>query len=214
MDPSTDVESRVSPRAGWRRLALAVARVGAGVVSALALGLGSLYFAVRPGVARGEVTNGPWHTSLVVGSASADLYTRARVSLDLLLSLNTTEMLYFTAVSDSEGRPFDARCAYRIEGGELPARWWSVTSYGRNGFLIPNEAGLYSVSQSSIVRAVDGSWRAQLSCDRQPGNWLPAGRPSAAGPFTLTLRLFDPQPVAIESPSSIDLPRIVREACS
>lgn len=214
MSPSTSSEPQVSSRSSRRRLARAVARVGAGAVAALVLGLGTLYFAVRTGVARGEVTNGPWRTSLVVGSASADLYTRARVSLDLLLASGMAESLYFTAASDSERRPLDARCAYRIEGGDLPARWWSLTPYGVDGYLIPNEAGLYSVNQSSTARAADGSWRAQLSRERQPGNWLPAGRPRAAGPFTLTLRLFDPEPVAIESAGSIALPRIVREACS
>lgn len=189
-------------------------RLAAGVVASLALGLGSLDWALRPGVATGEIENGPWRTSIVTGSPSADLYTRARVAVDLVLALSSPETIYYTAATDSEGRPLDARCEYRLEGEALPARWWSVTTYGSDRFLIPNAAGRYSLSRSSAATAPDGAWRAQVSRDVRPGNWLPAGQPGSTGPFTVTLRLFDPAPAATESPHSIALPRVVRQVCS
>ena len=185
-------------------------RAAAGAVASLALGLGSLYLAVRPGTTIGEVSNGPWHSSVVTGSPQADLYTRARVAVDLLLALRAPESIYYTAATDSEGRPLDARCEYRLEGRDIPARWWSLTSYGADRFLIPNPAGRYSVSRSTVVASPEGLWQARISRERQPGNWLPSGE----GRFTLTLRLFDPAPVATESPRSIALPRVLREACS
>ena len=199
------------PRKARGRRRHAGRRFVAGVVASLALGLGSLYLAVRPGLAVGEIANGPWRTSFVTGSPSADLYTRARVAIDLLLALRAPESIYYTAATDSEGRTLDARCVYRLEGRALPARWWSLTSYGPDRFLIPNDADRYSVSRSTLSSSPEGLWQAHVSREIRPGNWLPSG---TKGPFTLTLRLFDPAPIATESPRSIALPRVLRESCS
>ena len=201
-------------RSPLRAEARAGLRIAAGVVASLVLGLGSLYLAVRPGMAGGEIANGPWRTSFVTGSPQADVYTRARVAVDLLLALSAPESLYYTAATDSEGRPLDARCEYVLAGGELPARWWSLTSYGPDRFLIPNAAGRYSFSRTSVTSTPEGAWQAHVSRQLEPGNWLPSGPPGSEGSFTLTLRLFDPAPIATESPRSIALPLVLREACS
>jgi hypothetical protein len=150
----------------------------------------------------------------VTGRPEADLYTRARVAMDLLLALGTPETVYFTAATDSEGRLLESRCEYRIEGQALPARWWSVTTYGPDRFLIPNDAGRYSLARDTVLTSPEGTWQARASREIRPGNWLPSGPPGSRGPFTVTLRLFDPEPEVTDSPRSIGLPRIVREACS
>lgn len=192
------------PRA--RPLALAAA-------AALALGLGSAWLAVRLGLSGGQVANGPWRTSLVTGSPDADLYTRARVAVGGLLALAPEETLYWNADVDDEGARLDARCDYRVEGGELPARWWSLTAYGADHFLIPNDAGRYSFSQTTLAREPGGPWVLRVSTAPQAGNWLPSGRAGAAGPFALTLRLYNPEPALREHPARAALPRIAREAC-
>lgn len=197
---------RVDPSAALRAVV--------GLAASLALGLGSAYYAVRSGVAGGEIANGPWRTSVVTGSPEADIYTRARVAVDLLLAISAPATLYYTAATDSDGRPLDASCDYVLEGGELPTRWWSLTSYGPDGFLIRNAAGRYSISRDNVARSPGGGWKGRVSRRLAPGNWLPSGPVGGKGSFTLTLRLFDPAPVANESPRSIALPRVLREACS
>lgn len=188
------------------RLALAIG-------AALVLGLGSAYYAVSAGLSGGEIANGPWRTSLVTGSQQADLYTRARVAVGGLLALAPSETVYWNADVDAAGRPLDARCDYRVEGEELPARWWSVTAYGADHFLIPNDAGRYSFSQTTLARAPGGPWTMTVSAESKPGNWLPSGRAGASGPFALTLRLYNPSPELYEQAASVRLPRIEREGC-
>jgi hypothetical protein len=190
-----------------------VIRLALAIGSALVLGLGSAYQAVRSGLSGGEVANGPWRTSLVTGSAEADLYTRARVAVGGLLALAPSETVYWNAEHDGEGRPLDARCDYAVAGSELPARWWSITAYAADHFLIPNDAGRYSFSQTTLAREPGGPWRMRVATEPKPGDWLPSGRTGASGPFALTLRLYNPAPDVYERPASVALPRIEREAC-
>jgi hypothetical protein len=188
-------------------------RVGLGILLALFLGLGSAWLAVRGGLASGQVRNGPWQTSLVTGSPDADAYTRARVAVAGLLALAPSETIYFTAASDAAGEPLTARCDYRVEGEELAARWWSLTAYGSDHYLISNEAGRYSFSQTTLAREDGGPWTIRVSPEPQPGNWLPSGRPGDTGAFSLTLRLYNPSPPVHQAPATTPLPRIERERC-
>lgn len=192
-------------------------RFAGAAVLALVLGLASAHLALRAGFAGGEVANGPWRTSFVTGSPDADLHTRARVAVGGLLALAPSETVYFTAERDGEGRPLDARCAYRVAGEELPARWWSLTLYGADHFLVANEAGRFSFSQTTLAREPGGAWEVEVSREprgaNEAPNWLPAGRPGASGPFSLTLRLYNPEPAVYEEPARARLPRIERGAC-
>jgi hypothetical protein len=185
----------------------------AAILLSLALGLGSAFFAVRSGVAGGDVRNGAWRTNLTTGSADADLYTRARVAVGGLLALAPSETIYFNAVTDDAGEPLSARCDYALTGGELAARWWSITAYGADHYLIPNAAGRYSLGQTTIEREPDGAWRARVSTRKSAGNWLPSGDPGDAHAFALTLRLYNPDASVAAAPASASLPRIERETC-
>ena len=207
-------------------------RLAGAAALSIALGLFSAYQSVRSGFAGGEVSNGPWRASFVTGSPEADLYTRARVAVGGLLALAPSETVYFTADRDGESRPLDARCDYRVTGEELPARWWSVTLYAADQFLTENPAGRYSFSQTTLARPPGGPWSLIVSSEPQPGaasgarsegaaraeppepvNWLPSGKPGATGPFSLTLRLYNPRPAVYQEPAAIALPSIQREAC-
>jgi hypothetical protein len=188
-------------------------RVLAAILLALALGLGSAFLAVRSGLAGGEVRVGPWRTSLTTGSASAGLYTRARVAVGGLLALAPSETIYFTAASDADGEPLRADCDYLLEGGELPARWWSITAYGADHFLIPNAAGRYSISKTTVARGADGRWRARVSTQPGDGNWIPSGDPGARGAISLTARLYNPQANVARDPASAALPSLARDGC-
>ncbi len=191
-------------------------RVAGAAALSIGLGLFIAYESVRSGFAGGEVSNGPWRTSFVTGSTDAGLYARARVAVGGLLALAPSETVYWTAERDGAGEPLDARCDYRVAGVELPARWWSVTFYAADQFLVENDAGRYSFSQTTLARAPGGPWSLIVSSEPQPSevkNWLPSGKPGASGPFSLTLRLYNPQPAVYEQPETIALPRIERGAC-
>lgn len=178
------------------------------LAAAAALGLGSAYWAVTR--AGGEVANGPWTTNLTTGGSDADAYTRANVAIAGLLALNKHETIYYTARKDSAGAPLDGTCAYRIEGRDPDARWWSITVYGRDHFLLDTPSRRYAVSKTSVVRGADGTFVVRLSTVEEPSNWI-ATSPDG---FQLTLRLYNPGASVKDDPASAPLPSIVKEACS
>src|SRR5262249_13104377 len=144
------------------------------------------------------------------GSAAAGLYTRARVAARALLALRGSEALYFIASHDADGRPLRSSCDYRITGRDPPARWWSITLYAHDMFLIENQLGVYSYGGSSGGREADGSSVIRLAQPEQPGNWLPSGN---HGRLHVTLRLYHPAASVLEHPDRVALPTLVAERC-
>lgn len=185
-------------------------RILMGIAAALVLGLGSAHLVVARGLSAGSVEVGPWRASLATGSPDADPYTRARVAVAGLLALAPSETIYFTATTDDTGEPLRAECDYALGGGEVPARWWSITAYGADHFLIPNAAGRYAIGQTTVARDAAGRWRARVSAEPSDGDWIPSGD---AGAFSLTLRLYNPDAAVARDPASAALPSLAREAC-
>ncbi len=52
----------------------------------------------------GTVRNGPWETSLAVGSAQSGPYLRAYVAVHGLLALNRSETIYYNAIARQRRR--------------------------------------------------------------------------------------------------------------
>jgi hypothetical protein len=175
----------------------------------IVLGLVATWATVIRGTMSGDVNDGPWRTSLDTGSSEGGPYLRARIAVHGLLALNREETIYYTAADDSDGHALDGSCTYRIEGSDPPARWWSITAYGADDFLIPNAADRYSISMNSVARRADGSFAATLSQAKAEGNWIPL----AAGRFDLTMRLYNPQAEAVADPANVALPVIRKAAC-
>lgn len=180
-----------------------------GVVAlGLLLGFGTALYAISSG--RGSVAAGPWATSMSYGSSDADMYTRARVALFGLLALSREQTVYYTANRDDGGERLSGDCTYVVTGRDLAARWWSVTAYGPDSYLIPNEAGVYSFSKTTVKREDDGSFIVRVSADRQPGNWLPV---KAGENFDMTARFYNPAPSVHANPAAVALPHIEKESC-
>jgi len=186
-----------------RSLALAVAL-------GTLLGLASALVAVRGVALGGDVRNGPWSTSLETGSTEAGLYTRARVAVGGLLALDPRETVYFSTATDEQGTPLHGQCDYRVEGRALAARWWSITAYGPDHFLIPNPADRYSFSKTTLPMDTEERFVVRVSSREKPGAWLPV---AAGDSFSLTIRLYNPDPSVYEAPSRTELPRVVIEGC-
>jgi hypothetical protein len=180
------------------------------LVVGVALGLSATWFTViRGNSIGGAVTDGPWRTSLGIGSSEGGMYLRAGVAVHGLLALNRNETMYYTAATDSAGEALNARCTYRLRGVDPKARWWSITAYAADDYLIPNSAHRYSVSKNSVARDPDGSFNVMVSRDNGGENWIPVTQ----GPFSLSIRLYNPDPSVAADPAHVALPSIVREVC-
>jgi hypothetical protein len=170
-----------------------------------ALGIGSAIGAIHVASRRGSLHIGPWVASLDVGSAAANMYLRAAIAVHALFVLNRSETIYFRAHTDATGRRLDSSCTYEIRGRPLPARWWSITAYAADDFLIPNAEDRYSFTMANVAYEPDGSFLIHAGSQKQPGNWLPLGD---AGHLSFTLRLYNPTPEALAHPESMMLPAL------
>ncbi|HEY1077957.1 MAG TPA: DUF1214 domain-containing protein, partial [Fontimonas sp.] len=103
-------------------------------------------------------------------------------------------------------------CEYRVTGKTPDARWWSLTAYGADHYLVPNAANRYAVNASNLPSAVSGRIELTLSALAAAGqaDLLPV---PPKGAFSLTLRLYNPPPAAASRLASLDLPQIKRGDC-
>jgi len=183
----------------------------AALIAGTALGLFVTWLTVvRGGGMGGDTVNGPWRTSLLTGSTQSGAALRASVALHGLLALNRSETIYYTAVTDSAGDALDGRCTYRVTGRDPPARWWSITAYGADDYLIATPSELYSVSKNSIVRRPDGSFIVTVLRNAGSVDQIAVGD----GRFSLTLRLYNPAPSVAADPTHVALPTIEKAGCT
>lgn len=188
-----------------------IAYWGGMIVLGIALGIGSVRMMLpHSQLGNGGYSVGPWRTGTDYGSASAGMYMRARVALYGLLALDKKETLYYIAQKDDAGAPLSGNCTYVVEGKDLAARWWSVTAYGPDSFLIANDANIFSFAKTTVKREADGHYVVRVSAERQEGNWLPV---KAGENFDLTARFYNPDPSLYDAPGSAELPHIVKESC-
>jgi hypothetical protein len=188
-----------------------VLKILAVLVIGTLLGLAATWATVIRGGWGGAVSDGPWKTSLDTGSSAAGLYQRANVAVHGLLALNRSETIYYTAGSDSDGAPLTGACRYELVGRDPPTRWWSITAYGGDDYLIPNPAGRYSASMNGVTRQGDGSFRIVVAKDGNGAtNWIPVDD----GRFSLSLRLYNPDARVAADPAHVALPEIHKGACT
>jgi hypothetical protein len=157
---------------------------------------------------RDNVVIGPWQTSLSTGGIDADMYTRSYVAITALLALNRNEAIYFEARRDDDGQKLSASCNYDVTGDPIQSRWWSITAYADDNFLIPNAANRFSYNIRSLGTAPDGHYSIALGPRERPGNWLPTG--DRGGGFNLLLRLYNPEAGLAKAPGLAKLPSIKR----
>ena len=158
--------------------------------------------------AKASISNGPWATNLSNGSEQADPYTRVAVAVNGILALRQSETIYYSARRDDKGNWLDGNKVYRVEGKKPDARWWSITLYGTDYFLIPNELNRYSYNMNNVSYDQNGRFSFLISNSPQEGPWLPLNNNKR---FTLTLRLYNPGDSVRSNPAGIELPHIIVE---
>ncbi len=120
---------------------------------------------------------------------------------------NTAQEAVYPATDvDAAGAPLTGanRYTYRFAPHQLPPvnAFWSLTMYQMpQSLLVDNPIGRYLINSQmlpGLVAGPDGGYTLAVQHD-SPGaareaNWLPA----PAGPFRLVLRLYWPQPDALD----------------
>jgi hypothetical protein len=154
---------------------------------------------------------GPWEIRMSESLDSADPYARAERSRSGAIPLAAGEGFTLAAHSDSDGRPLDGRCVYRVAGETPAARFWSLTLFDEAGRLVANAARRQSFSSTELARDDKGRYEISVASDVQPGDWLPA---PAEGGFILLLRLYDTPVGAGASVTRQQVPAISRQACA
>lgn len=145
----------------------------------------------------GSITRNGWVMDLNVGRYGTNYLLRASTA-SRGVGANISAVVVYPAhfdVADDHGTPIEF--TLRFEPGQAPpvAAFWSITAYGSDGFLVPNEAGIYTVGHPvPPVFEPDGSLEfAVQAADPGPGvprsNWLPIPE---RGQFSLVMRLYEP----------------------
>ncbi len=150
-----------------------------------------------------------WATARAIGDESANPYLRAWAARHGIWALPRREAIYFSAEVDADGQLLQGNCSYRIDGGSLPTRWWSVAAY-RNDLWMDNSADKYSINSQEFQS--DDIWSASFGVAPSDAVWLPSD--GKRGEVVFVLRLYDPDETLIADPLAITLPTITREGCS
>jgi hypothetical protein len=151
----------------------------------------------------GQVRNGWQVCDESMGAWGTDYLKRAAVARHFLGSSMPEDVVQATAFVDGASRPLDGAHRYtlRFAPHELPPvrALWSLTAYDADGYAVPNPTDRYALgSQDALERGPDGAiaLTIQQSAPRHglTANWLPC----PAGPFNLCLRLYRPEPEALD----------------
>jgi hypothetical protein len=156
-----------------------------------------------------RIGDGPWQTNPDVATAQTDSYRRAFAAVHGLFATNRTGAIYYTATTDNDGRTLTGRCRYEVEGPAPDARWWSITAYGPDDYLIANPTGRYSVTTQQVAPDARGNIVVLIGRTSGGGKLVPVG----PGRFSLLLRLYNPGPELIADPAHAALPALLRVSC-
>lgn len=175
------------------------------IIIGLLAGSGVAYYRIHHWTGKdATIVNGPWQGNNLAEVGKNQLLT-ARIAVATLYALNPSEVIYLVAQEDSKGEELNAENDYVIKGIPLDARYWSITLYGEDFFLVPNEAAKFSYNLHNVRYESDSSFIITISSLKKEHNWLPSGK---SGKFYLTIRMYHPQEHVYKNIESVQLPTI------
>ena len=148
---------------------------------------------------------GYWSTQRNGARFGTDYLSRTAMGKANIFVNTPEETTYFYQDLDDHGELLDGSRSYAVTfppNGLPPVRgFWSLTLYNEHHFFHPNELHRYSLGTKSktLHHAADGSLTLTAAAvppedDELRSNWLPA----PAGPFSLYLRAYWPEPQILD----------------
>ncbi len=152
--------------------------------------------------------NGSWTGSKELALGEDKLIT-AQVTVFALFALPSKEAIYLFARRDEKKEVLSSENDYTITGNinQIKAKYWSMTVYGRDLYLIPNEDNRYSFNNSSLQTDSSGNFTVTLSHEKKGANWLPT--PDHAK-FNVVLRIYKGESEYLSNLEKTPLPEIKR----
>ena len=163
------------------------------------------------------VKNGPWRTHLGVGRKNIPRIEKAAIACIGLGANNSDETIYWNAFTDTEGRALFSGNTYRLRFRRHPLvdfkanGFWSITVYGQDKFLVPNDAFRYEYNSHHCFRTSDTGEFAILLSRSDPADgseWLPL--PLNDEKFSLALRCYVPKEDMKKNAGQNTLPDIMQ----
>jgi len=177
------------------------------ILLAIIIGSGAGIYSIKSGKSNSQRTIGNWQTvDKDKDLNTADLLTIAQIAVYGPYALTKKEVIYLSTSTDSEGNALDPKSDYVIKGKKLDAKYWSITAYDENGFLIKNPINKYSYNLEDVKYEADStSYKINLSGSEKKENWLPVNNVKKT---TLIIRLYLPSEKLRENLTVETLPSI------
>ena len=163
------------------------------------------------------VKNDIWSSVPSLGDPKRSIYTRAYVATYGLFALSKPESVYFSADHDINEESLDGLSCYILSGNDIQSasvspRWWSLTVYDDDGYLVESSEKQYSYNSENIIYNSTGNFEVYLA-DRPAGNiqnWI---KTPIDGSFSVVLRVYQPGEEFFSNLKRVDLPIIEKVDC-
>ena len=162
------------------------------------------------------VKNDIWTILPSPGDPDRSIYTRAAVAAAGTFASKKPEQAYYQTEIDIEDQPLNGNCLYRLSGEDIESRWWSITAYGDDGFLIENTEKLYSYNSETINYNANGGFEIYFLGDNDfisdvsNENWL---RVNQDENFNVSLRIYYPGEEFFSNLRRVNLPIVEKVKC-
>jgi hypothetical protein len=163
------------------------------------------------------VKNDIWSSVPSLGDPKRSIYTRAYVATYGLFALSKPESVYFSADHAINEESLDGLSCYILSGNDIQSasvspRWWSLTVYDDDGYLVESSEKRYSYNSENIIYNSTGNFEVYLA-DRPAGNiqnWI---KTPTDGLFSVVLRVYQPGEEFFSNLKRVDLPIIEKVDC-
>tara|TARA_B100000579_G_scaffold94460_1_gene74686 strand:- start:260 stop:856 length:597 start_codon:yes stop_codon:yes gene_type:complete len=162
------------------------------------------------------VKNDIWTILPSPGDPDRSIYTRAAVAAAGTFASKKPEQAYYQTEIDIEDQPLNGNCLYKLSGDDIESRWWSITAYANDGFLIENTEKLYSYNSETINYNANGGFEIYFLGDNDfisdvsNENWL---RVNQDENFNVSLRIYYPGEEFFSNLRRVNLPIIEKVKC-